>query len=239
MEYLETMGKSKFTISTLTYIFYLILVMISLSSCNTGGKNDQLLIPLQRGNLWKYQGNYNGKPVSCCMEVHDILKKGNLTFALMKGFPTDVMEGENWEPSVWGLLAVGNEHYYKVSGNRIDSIDQKLSDNGNVQSGLVNDSDIFLEALYGTGQTFGEAAQLTRDDGNYFWKVTGKQAFEPSAVRGLKLMGPFDSYSLTYKTVADETIMDVVPGIGIVRYRYSHHGTPAELDMKLAETGIQ
>ena len=96
-----------------------------------------------------------------------------------------------------------------------------------------------MEALYDTGQIFGETDQLTRDDGNYIWKVTGKRAFEPTSIKGLKILGPFDCYTLIYKTVADETIMDLVPGIGIVRYRYSHHGTPAELDMKLVEAGIQ
>jgi len=39
---------------------------------------------------------------------------------------------------------------------------------------MVTDADLFLETLYDTGQTFGEAAQLTRDDGNYYWRVIAK-----------------------------------------------------------------
>ncbi|MCX6287752.1 MAG: hypothetical protein NTY96_11615 [Bacteroidetes bacterium] len=197
------------------------------------------MIPLQKGNFWKYRGSYNDKPVTCNIVVNDILKKGNLTFALMKGFPSDILGGEDWETTSWGLLAVGNEHYYKVSGPRIDSIRTIMLNEKSVQSCLVTDSDLFMEALNDTGQTFGEAAQLTRNDGNYFWRVTQKHAYEPSSIKGLKLMGPFDRFTLNYQTVADDITLDIVPGIGIVRYRYCHHGTPGELDMKLVDVGIQ
>ena len=224
-------------------LFYLNLfagvILISLTACKDHSRHDKAVFSLKRGNYWKYQGSYNGKPVSCGIVVHDIRKAGNLTYALMQGFPADVMDGEDWESSVWGLLASGNERYYKVSGSRIDSITRRLSEKESIHSGLVSEAELFMEALYDTGQIFGETDQLTRDDGNYIWKVTGKRAFEPTSIKGLKILGPFDCYTLIYKTVADETIMDLVPGIGIVRYRYSHHGTPAELDMKLVEAGIQ
>ena len=126
----------------------------------------------------------------------------------------------------------------RVTGSRVDSIRNKLLDTTGVQSGLVTDADLFVTALYDTGQVFGEASQLTRNDGNYFWKVTGKKAWEASSIKGLTKTGPFDRFTLDFKTVADETTIDIVPGVGIVRYRYCHHGTPAELDMKLVEAGI-
>ncbi len=224
-------------------LFYINLfagvMLISLTACKDHSIHNKAFFSMKRGNYWKYQGSYNGKPAACGMVIRDIRKAGNLTYALMQGFPTDVMDGEDWESSVWGLLALGNERYYKVSGSRIDSITRRLSEKESIHSGLVSEAELFMEALYDTGQIFGETDQLTRDDGNYIWKVTGKRAFEPTSIKGLKILGPFDCYTLIYKTVADETIMDLVPGIGIVRYRYSHHGTPAELDMKLVEAGIQ
>jgi len=225
-----------------TFYLYLViagLLLVSVTACKNEMSSEKAIFSLKEGNYWNFHGKYNNKTVFLRMEVLRVLTEGRLTFAVIKGFPTDVMEGEDWEPSVWGLLSVGNMHYYKVTGARTDSIDKWLSNKESIHSELVTDSDLFMESLYHTGQTFGEAGQLTRDDGNYFWSVTEKKACEPSSIRGLKLAGPFDQYTLSYRTIADETMIDVVPGIGIVRYRYLHHGTSEDLDMKLAEAGIK
>ena len=144
-----------------------------------------------------------------------------------------------WEASSWGLLVAGSEHYYRISGPRIDSVIKKMNIDGVVMTDMVTDADLFLETLYDTGQTFGEAAQLTRDDGNYYWRVIGKSAFDPSAIKGLRITGPFDQYTLSYRTQPDETLMDIVPGIGITRYRYTHHGTSEELDLRLTSSNIR
>lgn len=194
------------------------------------------MFSLQEGNFWNYHGTFNGKTLNVRMQVMKVIKDERLTFALMKGFPSDVMEGDNWEADLWGLLEVDG-YYYRVTGSGIDSIRSKLLDQGNIHSGLVTDADLFMTALYDTGQVFGEAQQLTRTDGKYFWRVTEKNAWEASSIKGFKKAGPFDRFTLNFNTVADETIIDMVPGVGIIRYRYCHHGTPAELDMKLIEAG--
>ena len=215
-----------------------ISLCLFMASCSNSSPNQKNLFLLKEGNFWNYHGSFNGKSLNPRIEVLKVMKEGEVTFALMKGFPTDVMEGENWEASLWGLLSV-NGHYYRVTGSRVDSIRNKLLDTIGVHSGLVTDADLFMTALYDTGQVYGEALQLTRTDGNYFWKVTGKKAWEASSIKGLKKTGPFDRFTLNFKTVADETIIDMVPGVGIVRYQYCHHGTPAELDMKLVEAEIK
>ncbi|MCX6284181.1 MAG: hypothetical protein NTW31_08110 [Bacteroidetes bacterium] len=218
----------------------LLLAVIAISSCNNGPKHDQALIPLHKGNFWKYRGSCNGKPATFRITVHDVVKQGSMAFAVMNGFPSDVLGGQDWEASDWGLLVAGNgQYYYKVNGARIDSIKESLSDGESIRASLVGDTDLLMEALYDTGQIFGEAAQLTRADGNYYWKVLEKSAYEPSSIRGLNIHGPFDRYTLNYKTIADDITMDVVPGIGIVRYRYNHNGTPGELDLKLIEAGLK
>ncbi len=218
----------------------LLLGVIVTSSCNTGSKHDQALIPLQKGNFWKYSGSYNGKPVVFRITVDYVVKQGGMLFAVLKGFPSDILAGQDWEASDWGLLVVGDgQYYYKLTGARIDSVKNSLSDTEGIKASLVSDKDLFIEALYDTSQIFGEAAQITRADGNYFWKVTEKHAFEPSSIRGLKIHGPFDRFTLIYQTIADEITMDIVPGIGLVRYRYSHHGTPGELDLRLTEAGLK
>jgi len=212
---------------------------ILVSSCGERSGSHQNVIPLKTGNYWIYEGKYNGRPVTMKITESETHKRGTLTFALLKGFPGDMLSGEDWEPSSWGLLVTGDQHYYKFNFPKTDSVKKAFLDSRNVLTGLFTDSEIFMEALYDTGQTFGEAAQLTREDGSYYWRVTDKHAFDASSIRELKLIGPFDRFTITNKTLADDIMIDMVPGIGIVRYRYSHHGTPAELDLKLMEAGLR
>jgi len=52
----------------------------------------------------------------------------------------------------------------------------------------------------------------------------------PASVRRLRLDLTDSLYTLVYRTNPDHTILGFVPGVGIVRYAYSHHGTTAEAD---------
>jgi hypothetical protein len=227
--------KSLMTIMPALMVLPACIIMSSCCKSNTHLE----IIPLKAGNYWVYKGNYSNRPVTLNISVTGMKKRGNLTFALLKGFPADILSGEDWEPSTWGLLVTGDQHYYRFNSPKTDSVSKAFSDSGNVLAGLFCDSELFMPALSDTGQTFGEASQLTRDDGNYFWKVTEKHAYDASSIKVLKLSGPFDRFTLAYKTLADEIIIDMVPGIGIVRYRYSHHGTPCELDIKLIEADVK
>jgi hypothetical protein len=47
--------------------------------------------------------------------------------------------------------------------------------------------------------------------------------------------GLMDQYTIRFMTMPDETIIDFVPGIGITRFSYSHHGSAANAEMKLSE----
>jgi len=216
-------------------IFLGFLLPLLFAGCTGQSPFIKEIIPVEEGNFWKYQGVYNGKPAAIVMQVKEVYGSGSLSFAVMKGFPTDLMGEEENRSSLWGLLSTGNGHYFRVAADRIDSIKHCLADKESVHAGLVSDADLFLVALCGTGQVFGEAEQLTRSDSCYYWMVTEKMAYDPSAIRGMSILGPFDYYTLKYKTLADETSMDVVPGIGIVKYRYSHHGTPGDIELKLTE----
>lgn len=213
-------------------------VCIIMSSCSRSGKHREM-IPLKQGNCWVYKGNYNARPVTLNIRVTDLKQRGTLTFAMLKGFPTDILSGDDWEPSEWGLVVTADQHYFRFISPKTDTVRKLFPDNNNSLAGLFSDSELFMEALIDSGQTYGETAQLTRDDGNYFWRVSDKHAFDASSIRGLKLLGPFDTFTLTYKTVADAITMELVPGIGIVRYRYSHHGSPGDLDIKLIESDLK
>lgn len=42
-------------------------------------------------------------------------------------------------------------------------------------------------------------------------------------------------YLLARRTGPDHTFIEFMPGVGILRYTYGHHGTGAEADLRLVE----
>lgn len=217
----------------------LLIAIATLSSCGRTDRVQRDVFPLATGNRWQYAGKHNGEPVILYMRIVRLLKKENMTYAVISGYPEDVLGGTDWEASSWGLLSAGGRYFYRIRGPGCDSLLKAFSGKGNVAGDLVSGREMFLVSPLDTGKFFGEAAQLSRNDGNYCWRVTEREAFEGSSIAGLKLSGPLDRFTLVYRSTADEVIMDVVPGIGIVRYRYSHHGTPDELDLRLTAADLK
>ncbi|MEI6172920.1 MAG: hypothetical protein WCR01_04160 [Bacteroidota bacterium] len=191
--------------------------------------------PLQEGTTWIYQGQCNNQLVKVEMEIKKVTRQGSLLFAEIQGYPSDPMDGSGWKTSTWGLLVVGNERYYRLEGKRLDSVRTRLADPGDNLAGLVEEQELMLQLPLQLGNSFGETFQLTRSDSNYYWQVTGKSIFDPSSIGIREMNKPIDQFTLRFSTLPDETLIDFVPGLGIGRYRYSHHGTPAETDMKLSE----
>jgi hypothetical protein len=54
-------------------------------------------------------------------------------------------------------------------------------------------------------------------------------------VKGVPAGQRFDEYVLMYRTTPDHQIAAYAIGIGLTEFVYSHHGTPAEVRMKLTE----
>jgi hypothetical protein len=223
----------------INYIAVAVILGFATGCTHQEDAGKRALIPLRKGNYWKYVGIYNGQPVTLTTKVRETITRGKLVYATLRGFPSDILAGQDWEVTNWGLLSVSGEHYYKVEGHRVDSVRKGILDERNVCQGLVHDDEIFLEAMKDTGQTYGPAFQISRLDGNYYWKVRSKEAFEPSAIAGVTEKGPFDKYTLSFWTVGDDVTIELVPGIGIVRYLFHHHATHDQLDMKLVATGTE
>ena len=43
-------------------------------------------------------------------------------------------------------------------------------------------------------------------------------------------------FTISYRTNPDDTQIELSPGIGIIAYRYHHHGTTATTDVRLADS---
>jgi hypothetical protein len=78
------------------------------------------------------------------------------------------------------------------------------------------------------------AESAKREDEMYCWVVESESRKNLETVLGLS-SGSAPVFTITYRTNPDDTQIELSPGIGIIAYRYHHHGTTAETDVKLIE----
>jgi hypothetical protein len=68
----------------------------------------------------------------------------------------------------------------------------------------------------------------------YCWNVLEKEQVELD-VRGIDVERTMTEFMIAQYTLPDHTIFSFIPGIGITRYQYVHHGTDSEVDVHLVE----
>jgi hypothetical protein len=84
------------------------------------------------------------------------------------------------------------------------------------------------------GRAFGHDRD-NRDgrDGLYAWLVESETAVADRPL-WLPLATEPTRWRLAYRTAPDHQLLDFVPGVGIARYVYAHHGTAASIDVHLS-----
>jgi hypothetical protein len=87
------------------------------------------------------------------------------------------------------------------------------------------------------GDVFGADPETKRrfPDGRYAWCVDDRSTVSLAGIKGVPQERRSTAYALAYRTNPDHQIATYVPGIGLVSYVYSHHGTVSEVDVRLVE----
>jgi len=96
------------------------------------------------------------------------------------------------------------------------------------RSQLVIDSALVVGRLYGQ-----EADRGDRNDDMYAWLVESKGRLS-NRPGWLSLATEPTQWQLVYRTLPDDQLLDFVPGVGITRFVYTHHGTVATTDVHLS-----
>lgn len=68
----------------------------------------------------------------------------------------------------------------------------------------------------------------------FCWHVGPELPIELKGIKGVP-SGKRSSYDIHYLTLVDETEVQIVPGIGITRYEYHRHTSPADTILNLTE----
>lgn len=224
------------------------IVLLLLLGQAIGAKDEKdAAYPLSKGTYWTYRGTASWttegtevveKVSTARMEVVDVIERNHLVVAVMKGDPSDYKSEGTADVSEHLLIRVGATTYFDVGGERVPTILNKVKDPKASLFGLLRkNEEPMLDLPLVLGKTYGDPVQMTRQDQYYCWVVTKEEEVDLSSIKGLERQGKRKQYTLRYFTLPGEVFYDFVPGVGITGYRYKHHGTIDEADMKLIEFG--
>jgi len=209
--------------------------------------------PLAVGNYWAYEGfatttvvggKLIEKKVQLRVKVIDVIREGDIALFVLSGHPSDAawaLKEKNLKdtiiqipPSKYGYLVIANKIYF-VEQDKISKIVEAIKDSGHLGSDLITQSDLEFEFPLFKGQRYGEISQVARKDLSYFWYVddyVSRHQIENASFRYLP------EYELVYNTTPDFISLTFSPFLGIISYKYSHHGTKAEVNISLASYKI-
>ena len=241
-------------------LLFLYIVLIStFSSCSTTDIQPTLSLvqstvhpslqistyfPLQEGAYWVYEGIVKWtKPNSSDvveeeiiwnMKVEKVFQRNNVFGYEILGAPWDLAwYEEGKQPSQYGIIQSGGK-FYRTS---VDSA-WRLWDESDALISLVDEDQIFLEVPLITGMKFCEANSIARSDGMYCWNVIEEKQVELN-VKGFDAEQTMTEFTIMQYTGPDHSIFSFVPGVGITRYQYVHHGTISEVDIRLVEFNLE
>ena len=201
--------------------------------------------PLRKGSYWVYKGevvwasNEDGgvsrRSVTWKMEVIDVVSRGDVEVAILKGHPQDLTWYQEGDIPGNYLIVQRAKKYYLVTEDRIDNILSRVKNEHDALDDLVFEDELFLDVPLEISKVFGPEEQLRRSDLAYVWYVSNKAKVDLEYLDFLNIPTETMQYRLIFNTIPDDTSVDFVPGVGIVRYKYFHHGAIAEADFKLVE----
>lgn len=228
-----------------------LVTVILATACSWKGvaqppEETQEWFPLSKGTTWVYEGTCKWtrsgsgevaeKPVTWTMQVMETLTRCQVTAAVVKGYPLDLAHFENGKvPGDYLIVRVGPGKYYLLRQNRAEEALRRLRDERDLLHGLVRDEEIILDIPLVRGKIYGETEQITRQDQSYSWIVEDARPAKLRGIKGIASAGRKVEYEITLRTRPDHQIVDFVPGIGITRYVYGHHGTVSQTDVRLVE----
>jgi hypothetical protein len=226
-----------------------LLLLCACSCCPDSGRPPEPMtqdFPLQKGMSWIYQGTAkwtrggSGEIVESGMtwkmEIMEVIEREHVFAAVVKGGPWDLAwYEEGKEPGDHLIVRVGPGKFFLLEGDDAVKALGTLRREGDLLGELVRQSDLFLDLPLTPGKVFGEAEQITRRDRSYCWVVEEEKGVALRDVAGVPSSGRFREYRLQYQSRPDHTIAHFVPGVGITRFQYVHHGTVSECDVRLIE----
>lgn len=203
-------------------------------------KEVRSFFPMEKGTVWSYAGtirwtdetnSVREKQIEWSMRVVGRILKPGIEITYINGHPLDLCRYEQSKTPGNYLIARYRKSYYLIwlESDKWREVAEKIriKDNGLVCPG--ERIELFLDLPLLQGMKFG-GDDPSRSD--YCWRV---DSATPADWNKLPITSetPNSVFHLCYETNPDTTTFDFLPGVGITAFTYSHHGTVAEVNLRL------
>lgn len=216
------------------------ILLISILAAGPNPDSCALAVPLRAGWAWSYAGTAiwsggNGAhtdsgPVSWTMTIVGVRDAGDVRLGLVRGFVSQLAWYEpGTRPRLSLLVCRGSQLFALEPAS--DTAAQRAY--AHWSDSLLQQAELRLDLPLHDGQLFGQTPP--RDDQLYGWAVTAlpSEGRLPLPARCGRSGAP--RFELSYRSLPDHTFVEWQPGLGITRYTYGHHGTPASAKVRLTD----
>jgi hypothetical protein len=203
-----------------------------------------LFFPLTPGTWWLYRGSIRwtesetNKPAanraSIKMQVERVIRKPEITIAVISGFPGDLDWSNGQVDPKPSLLIETRNHEIFLNDLPPDFDYAKLEKDSAVLDKFLSQDNLMFRWPLKKGMKFGDPESLQRPDDRYCWFVATHQRKVLKEIKGIPPK-PAEIFLLQFVTNPDDVQMELSPGIGILSYQYHHHGTVADTSLTLVE----
>jgi hypothetical protein len=236
---------------TLMMIGIVVLAFVTFANPDPHVQSPQgsAVFPLSEGTSWEYRGivrwfNFSSAkvsetPVTWTTRVKRVTRRQHLTAVVINGFPSalDWSDG-HLQPSDSLLIASDAGEYYVMPIEDVKGGLKRLSDSNDSLQDLIDPDDILLRLPLAKGKKFcADSEQETREDDMYCWVVSSVDQISLLNVKGLEPK-QYRVYEVSFRTNPDDTELQFLPGVGLVSYRYHHHGSVADTELKLVASHL-
>lgn len=176
----------------------------------------------------------HSSPLHWRMEILQVRASHDVRGALVRGWIQELAWSKpGQQPAFSVLLEYGGGLYQLPTRDSAAAIDT-LIDAVRDAPLAIEHFRIIIDSSLVIGHVFGgDPDRGRRDDALYAWLIESKTTIS-SRPQWLSLASAPARWRLVSRTVPDHELLDFVPGVGITRYVYAHHGTVANTDIRLS-----
>jgi len=176
-------------------------------------------MPFSKGTTWIYEGKVawqegtevKSRRISLVTETIEAYNYLQVRVAVVRGFPSELAWYNVKQHPGFSLLIMSRNGIFVIETNSEQEANQLAQDFAHLSREL-----------------------MLRGHPLIPFPLSGGRRFR-SSIKGFRQSHAVISYRDIYRTNPDHTIIYFVPGLGVVRYLYQHHGTVSFADVKLKE----
>ena len=218
-----------------------VVCLLSLAAAVPGRAQQRSSFPIEPGLTWTYRGHVrwtgsdrrvHSDSITWTTKIISVRAGPNARAALVRGWVQDLAWHDPSKKPAFSALIERKGQLYQVaaedSAGAVALLETATASNAPPElDDLVLDSALVAGTVYGR-----DSVTSKRDDTMYGWYVASDSvvaalaAWKATSARVRRV-------TLEHRTQPDYQRIDFVPGVGITRFVYSHHGTVAETDVRM------